>query len=151
MQNSVSLSSQSSSNYQIQKLYLYNLLPETQPNEWEALLFAYFSSFGVIIDLKVLRSSFLNRQFWLIRLHNFQRRRSAPGNHPPQTLRKQPKSSLTRFPSLAPKTSADWNQCKISKEMFASYSSEECPHWLLSKSSRATSPSLGSWLTPCYP
>jgi len=45
--------------YQIQKLYVRNLSFDKSSNEWESILFRYFSLFGIIIDLKVLQTRLL--------------------------------------------------------------------------------------------
>lgn len=46
--------------YQIQKLYVRNLSFDKSSNEWESILFRYFSLFGIIIDLKVLQTRSLS-------------------------------------------------------------------------------------------
>ena len=58
------------SKFQIQKIYIRNLGFERSPTEWEDLLFHYFNRFGVIIDLKVLETSWLTSYQRTLRLRD---------------------------------------------------------------------------------
>ena len=88
---------QGNDSYQIQKIFIKNLNPNLSIQQTQVNLYDYFSLFGLIIDLKVLKNRELIRQKWDFRICDFQRRGKCDRDTFPNSYDQQFQSSLIRF------------------------------------------------------
>lgn len=63
--------------FQVQKIFITNLSPFDDFCQDPKKIYMYFSLFGQIIDIKVLKNRCLKRKERCLRLHDFQRRNNS--------------------------------------------------------------------------